>query len=202
MIERGRGKPGQEDARRQVSFVGGLAEPLLAHLLAHGLQVEAPTVVRDHHFDLRAAERGRQRDPPLGELAGGLALVGRLDAMIHGVADQMVQRVSQTLEDRAVQLDLAPLDQKFDLFAARPGQVAHQPVEALAGLGERQHPQPSHRVVEEVGHLVELAAVARQDHGKTLQVLLEAAQIVVDLTEHDRRGAGQQPPVAGPGLRG
>jgi hypothetical protein len=44
---------------------------------------------------------GSRRIVPVAGLAGGLALVGRLDRVVQGVADQVVERGLQLVQDVA-----------------------------------------------------------------------------------------------------
>ena len=127
-------------------------------------------------------------DPRRRGLARRAAAVGRLDAVVDGVADQVDQRVLQPFQHRPVELDVAPLDDQLDLLAAGLGQVADDPIQPLAGLGEREHPDPAHLVVEQTGRSGELAAVAGHGHGEALEVLLQLAEFLADPAECiDRR---------------
>src|SRR5581483_4007978 len=87
-----------------------------------------------------AAQHRRHGTPGTCGLAGPPAFLGGLRAVVHGVADQVAERVFQPLQDGAVQFDGAALDDQLDVLAAGPGQVAHHAVEALARLGEGEQP--------------------------------------------------------------
>ena len=71
-------------------------------------------------------------------------LLGRLDAVIGRVPDQVQQRRPDLVEDRAVELDLASLDVEPDPLAEIAGQVADQPGEPLQHLTDRRHPRRDH----------------------------------------------------------
>jgi hypothetical protein len=67
------------------------------------------------------------------------ALVGRLDAVVDGIADQVVQRHLHLLEDAPVDLDAFAARRELDLFAAVVREVAHELGQGLEQRRERQH---------------------------------------------------------------
>ena len=102
----------------------------------------------------------------LARLAGRLAFVGRLDAVIDRVADEVEERVGQAVEHTAVELGIAAPDLPVDHLAEGPRQIAHGPVELVGGRGDRHHAGPHGaflEVVEHSGQLGELGYGGRLD---------------------------------------
>jgi hypothetical protein len=66
-----------------------------------------------------------------GRFSAGRAHRGRLDAVVHAVADEMHQRVAQLLDDGFVELRVRALDGEFHVFVQVARQVVHQPPELL-----------------------------------------------------------------------
>jgi hypothetical protein len=67
--------------------------------------------------------------PPRGAL-------GRLDAVIHAVADQMHQRIVQLIDHGLVQFRVGPLDRQLDFFVQIDAEIVNQPAEALEGAAQ------------------------------------------------------------------
>ena len=76
------------------------------------------------------------------------ALGGRLDAMVHGIAEQMHQGVAKLIEDLAIELDFLALDTKRHLLAELPRHVAHETRKAIEHLPHRRHPRLDDFVLE------------------------------------------------------
>jgi len=57
--------------------------------------------------------------------------------MVHGVAQQVQERVADLIDHRPVEPGLLPLHDKAHLFAAFPGQVAHHAGEAVEHVLDR-----------------------------------------------------------------
>ena len=98
-----------------------------------------PAVVPDADRHTGALAYRRQHDLPFGLLAAPPPLSRRLHAVIHRVPQQVQQRVPQLVQDRAVELDLLPLDPERNLLAQLAGQVPHQAGEAVEHLPHRRH---------------------------------------------------------------
>ena len=103
-------------------------------------------VVRDLDMDLRAGVSGSKDKPSTGRFAESAALLGRLNAMIDGVADEVDEGIGDLVDDAFVEFGIAANGEKIDLFAEFSGQVADQtPVTGEGGL-DREHAE-AHRVV-------------------------------------------------------
>ncbi len=68
-----------------------------------------------------------------------LASLGRLDAMIHAVADQMHQRIVQLVDHGFIELGVGALDGQLHVLLELDSQIVHQPAKTLEGGPERQH---------------------------------------------------------------
>ena len=75
-------------------FIGD--DALLQRLGAQALGTHAPAVVGDDQDDVVAFLARLEADLRLFRLAGGQALLGRLDAVIDGIADQVDERIGQS----------------------------------------------------------------------------------------------------------
>ncbi|EXI76714.1 MAG: hypothetical protein AW07_00113 [Candidatus Accumulibacter sp. SK-11] len=98
-----------------------------------------------------------EADDALRLLAGSAALIGRLDAMIDGIAYQMDQRVGQILDHRLVDLGLFTNQSQFDILAQLPGQVARDARILLEQAANRLHARLHDRVLQVRNEQVELA---------------------------------------------
>src|SRR5436309_794186 len=96
-------------------------------------------VVRDGDRDAGALALRRQHDFAFGRLAAPPPLGRRLDAVVHGVAQQVHERIAQLVQDRPVELDLLALDPERHLLAELARHVAHQPRKPVEHLPHRRH---------------------------------------------------------------
>ena len=122
-----------------VDRVGG-DQPALGGLAGDlgGVDPGAVVAHRDDHVaagvaggDLERAGRG---------LAGGDALVRRLEAVVERVADEVHERVAERVDDRAVELGLLADELELDLLAELGREVADEPREAQEHGLDRDHP--------------------------------------------------------------
>ena len=81
-------------------------------------------------------------------LAGGPAFFGQLEAMVHGIANEMVQRCFKTVE--YVTVDAGGLAHHLEpsLLAELSGQVANQPWKATDSISQRPHPAGKNFMVQ------------------------------------------------------
>ena len=84
-----------------------------------------------------------QKNMTGGIFARSAAHLGLFDAVIHRVANQMGQRVSDGFDDGFVQFHIFALESQFDLLAQTAGQIPDHPWEFIEnitdGLHARQH---------------------------------------------------------------
>ena len=122
-------------------------------------------------------------------LAGRRPLVRCLDAVVHGVSQQVVQRRFELFEDVAIHGRRRPDDFELDLFAELPAQVAHESREALHSIRERSHTAVDHFVVQtaiEIGGLPRMRFEFIHPRGQLLAALGQPSPRVSDR----RRRAG------------
>jgi hypothetical protein len=81
------------------------------------LQVDAAAVVGHRDHDLGAERHGLNPDRAPGRLAGRQPGLGRLDAVVDGVADQVEQGVGDLLQHPPVELGLLAAQLQLDRLA-------------------------------------------------------------------------------------
>ena len=86
---------------------GRVDEPLRVRAREHLVAIDAATVVLHAHRHHLPLARDGERELSRARLAGALAHIGELDAVIGGVAQQMHDRLADLVEHRAIELDLA-----------------------------------------------------------------------------------------------
>ncbi len=111
--------------------------------------------------------------------------------MIDGIAHQVEQRIAKPVQDRAIQLDVAPFDDKLDLLAGRLGEIADHADEPGTGIGEGEHAHPANLIVQGARRLLERADVVGKRGSQPLDALLQFADVVADFLQclDERRGA-------------
>src|SRR5262249_14548785 len=106
---------------------------------ADTLRVDSPAVISDLDNDLAALVEGIEGEPAFRRLAAGSPLLGRLDAMIDGIAHQMRKRVADGLNDALVQLGFLALHFEACLLAACDRQVANHARKLAPDCVDRLH---------------------------------------------------------------
>ena len=93
---------------------------------------------------------GVQADRAARGFFGGDALFGRLDAVVHGVADEVRQRLAERIQDALVEIGGLPGQLQSNIFAAEFGDVAHDARKPPEKLLDRHHADLHHRLLEVV----------------------------------------------------
>ena len=94
------------------------------------------------HRRRRRSGRWRPRAAPKGgwcrgrRLPAATAVLGRLDAVVHAVADEVHQGIVQLVDHGLVQFRIGALNGEFDFLVQIPRQVVDEPAEALEGALE------------------------------------------------------------------
>ena len=101
--------------------------------------VDPAAVVAHGDDDVAAGVAGGDLERAGRRLAGGDALLGRLEAVVERVADEVDERVAERVDDRAVELGVLADEPQLDLLAELGGEVAHQPREAQEDGLDRDH---------------------------------------------------------------
>ncbi len=68
-------------------------------------------------MDFSACVPRRERDLSCWDLSGSNSIVGRFDAVIDGIADEMDERIVQLFDDGLIELGVLALHDQFDLLA-------------------------------------------------------------------------------------
>ena len=99
--------------------VGGLLgkKPAFDRALLHALVIDSTAVIFDLDVNVVPAVVGAQHDLPGGRFASGDAVAAVLDAVRHGVAHQMYERIGNLLNDIVVQLGFASGKIQLDMLA-------------------------------------------------------------------------------------
>ncbi|MND85445.1 hypothetical protein D3C80_773710 [compost metagenome] len=135
--------------------LGGRQQVQGNRLGAQARHRQAAPVVGHFDDDGAAFVARRQGDAPGLGLAGGAALVRRLQPVIGGVADHVGQRVADQLHDLPVQLGLLAGHVQFDALAQFVLEVAYQTRQLGPGAADRLHPRDHDFFLDLAGHLIE-----------------------------------------------
>src|SRR3954471_19730034 len=156
----GRGETGQEDHLQDVLRAHpvervGADQAALDGLGADLGRVDARAVVGDLDHDLAALVLRAQGEHALGRLAGPGARLGRLYAVVDGVAHQVGQGVLDRLQERLVELGLAALNLQANGLAALQAEVADDARELGPDVIDRLHARLHDALLQLAGDQVE-----------------------------------------------
>jgi hypothetical protein len=116
-----RGREARREDQQVDLFLGqlriGRDEALFDGLGQHALAVDAAPVVGDADQDAARTVFGRKREGAFRVLAAGEALLGRLDAVVDGVADEVGERLAQALDHGLVEFGAFARDFEADMLA-------------------------------------------------------------------------------------
>ena len=141
----GGGESGQENQIVDLVFgehASRLTNPWSRAFFEDALGIDARAVVADFNDDAAAAMFGGKADGAFFGLAGRRRSSGILDAVIDRVADDVGQRIAQTLDDRSVDLGVFADHFETDFLSGLRRQFADQPRHALE---HRAHLLRAHR---------------------------------------------------------
>jgi len=113
------------------------------------------------------------------------ALVRRLDAVHHGVAQQVLERSGDALEHRAIELDLGAFDVQIGALADFLGGLPHDAVETFLEAAEGHHAH-SHQV------LLQVAVQPRLREQRLLRLVHRVDEVSVH-RRHVADALGHQP---------
>ena len=105
-------------------------KPALAGALQDRLGVHATPVVDDLDVNRATRVKRAQLHAPSCRLTCGNALLGRLDAVVHGVAERVHERIGDAVDDDLVELGILARQHELDVLARLGGHVTHQPSHA------------------------------------------------------------------------
>ena len=115
---------------------------------------------------------GVQADGALLGLARLAAVLGAFDAMVHGVAHQVGQRVGQALDHGLVQFGLRAADAQHDVLAQLCAHVPDHALEPVEGAADLDHAQVQRRIA----HLFHQAGDGRGRLHHVLDAVLAGRQ--------------------------
>ncbi len=113
-----------------------------------------------------------QRNTPGLRFATGLALFGRLDAMVYGVAQEVEEWVGQLVDQHLVKFCLRTAHLEPDLLAYLPPHLADLRREVIEQVGDRDH--------------AEVHGAGLQAHAELLEVLHVFLQALVNVFEGEQ----------------
>ena len=155
-------------------------------LVADGLQVHAGAVIGQAHHDLGALAVQLEQDLPGLGLAALHALLGRLDAVHHGVAQHVLERRQHALEHLAVEFAGGALDDELGALAGVGGGLAHDARQALHVALEGHHAR-AHQAVLQLGDGARLLLQqVLRVLGEVLEQRLDARHVVGGLGQRAR----------------
>ena len=137
-----RGESGQQREARDFGVGGhgvGGQQPALHGAAADVAQIEAAAVVGHLHGDDLATARHGQRDGAGARLAARDAFLGRLEAVVDGVAQDVQQRVDELVQHVGVDQDVAADDHERRLLAGGRRGLAHVALQARHDGLDRRH---------------------------------------------------------------
>jgi hypothetical protein len=146
---------------------------LAARPLGHLLR-DSPAVVGDDDLDQAAARQGTQLDAAARRLARPLAISRSLNAVRHGVAQQMHERVGEALQDHPVEFGISARHGEPDVLACRTRQVADRSGQRPGDRRERQRPHLDRGVLQ----LVKRARARAERIGDALRQLRPCSERV------------------------
>ena len=165
----GGAEAGQEDEAEDLfgARPGGLVaadQAFLQRLAEDGVTVEAPPVVGNLDADVVAVLVGAEPDGARLGLSRRGPLGGRLEAVIHSVANQVHEGLADAVDHLLVDFRFFSEDVENDRLAICLGQVAYHAPEAVEHVGDREHPRLHDAVLQ-------VARDCRQGFGLLLQVV-------------------------------
>ena len=148
--------PGQEQKFQQLGFgkTGGhlgRRQSLGDHDRSQRFDVHSAAVVRHRQHEKAGAMARFQTNRAGRRLAGGDALFGPLDAVVQAVANRVVERRFEAIEDFTVHFRVRSNDLELRLLAKLARKVANQSRKTLDAVAERPHPTRHDLAVEAIG---------------------------------------------------
>ena len=129
---------------------GGVDQAALDGLGADAVAVEAAAVVGEREQDFGARVASGELDVTGGRLAGSLAGIRILEAMIDGVADDVDQRIGQTLDDGLVELGFLTRSDELQRLRKVAREIVHEAAEAREQRADGNEADAHGRVAEAV----------------------------------------------------
>ena len=122
--------------------------------LVQYLRRDAPAVVRDDDFHEAAARDGTDLKAAAPGLMHPLTLGRSLDAVSHGVAEQVGERIMQALQDYPIDLGASASDGQLDFLARGEREIPNRERQPTGDRLEREGSHPDRGVLEVIEHTV------------------------------------------------
>ncbi len=108
-------------------------------VFANIVEIDAAAIVADLDDDLSALMIGVERNGATSGLSSAKALVGGLDAVINGVADEVSERLGERVQDAFVEVGVFSGNFESDVLSAELGDIAHDARKAAEKLFDGNH---------------------------------------------------------------
>ena len=151
-----------------------MVSPRSTTLARSRVQVNAAAVISKDDLQHARSMARLQADGPDRRLAGRAAVVRHFETMVQGIADQMVERRFESIEDVAVDAGGLTDDLEPRLLAKLTSQVTDQARKAAYTIGQWPHPAGQHFVMQPAGNVLTNTSklLDRLDRlAQTLQIL-------------------------------
>ncbi len=153
---------------------GFFEESLFHRAAANRGAIHPAAIVAHHQDDLVGGALGAKPDGPFPRLAGGLPVGGQLQPVVRRVANEMGERLGESIEHRPIQLDVPTLQDQPDLLSQLAREVPDQAGKAGEQLLDRRESRRDDGAVQAVdqepdpgAHLLQLGPdVAIGDGGQ------------------------------------
>ena len=147
--------------RNQAGFNGGGADAVV---------INAPAIILYLYIYVVAAMVSAHRHVAHFALARMVAIFAALQAVGHGIAHQVDERIGHLLDDVVVEFGLGAGQGEFHLLVAGFGGVAHRPRDARVEIADRHHARLGDLVLQPVGQLGELVNVGIHAADETIEL--------------------------------
>ena len=132
----------------QVSYHRCAGQASMDNFVAESLHVDPSTVVTHPYGEHPGMVVSLKHDRAVLRFACSDAVLWQLEAVIHTVPQQVVQRRFQLAQDIAIDCDVASLNLEAGLFAQRFGEISNHPGKRDRALAEGPHATADHFVIE------------------------------------------------------
>src|SRR5205807_9047098 len=149
----------QQRALVQILRVLGRNQSSLDGGAAHAVIVDAAAVIFYLYIYMVAAMVGAHRNISHFALAGMVAIVTALQAVGHGIAHQMNERIGDLLNDVVVEFSLGAGEREFNLLVAGLGGIADSARNARIKVADGNHACLRDLILQAVRQLGELVNV-------------------------------------------
>ena len=105
----------------------------------YAFYIQTGAIITDLDIDLSTFVKGAQHEASRWVLSPFHAIFGKFDAMVHGIAHQMSERILDCLDDGLVEFRLFALHLDGHFLAATERDVAHRPRKLAPDVSDGLH---------------------------------------------------------------